>query len=468
MSKIIPFVSFVFASVIVAFGLGVFITEFKLPPYRDIAAGAKTLRYAIKGFDAPPYRGQFLAVDPAHSPDEAAAARFTGERAARFPGNILMIGGLNEYLEVCPGDGCIAVETDRDGNIVHGYPYRPDAIFAADSTGGSFYREGQPADPRQIKRPIGMQQLPGGDLIVSFQTTGPMFPYTGGIARIDRDGNPIWYRFDYSHHWVTVTEDGRVLVPDLTLAEGDWDVPVGPRGRVIDAFCETGRPMVDGIQELDLDGNVVATYDIVGALEKSPWVSIMVRPFNACDPLHINYVDVLDSTAPGGDLAPGNMVISSRNLSAIFVYSPEEDRITRVIKGTFQQQHSVHHLEGGKALLFDNWGGSGAGNGSRLLEVDLAGGPERQVFPNPNEPAQPMLFSDRAGHLDISPDRNRALVSFTEAGIGVEVDLTTRSELMRYQSLHDLRDLDIASDAQKANAVRSKLFGMYYVGVPEL
>jgi len=55
----------------------------------------------------------------------------------------------------------------------------------------------------------------------------------------------------------------------------------------------------------------------------------MVRPFDACDPLHINFVDVLDDTAPGGDLAPGNLVISARNLSAVLVYDPRADRIWR-------------------------------------------------------------------------------------------------------------------------------------------
>jgi len=134
MSKIMPFLSFLFASVIVAFGLGIYITEFKVPPYRDIAAGAKTIRYAIRSFNAPPYIGQFMRPDADLAPDAALDARFSATAAAAFPGNILVTGGLNEYLEICPGDGCIAIEIDRAGNIVHGYPYRPDAIFAAGGT----------------------------------------------------------------------------------------------------------------------------------------------------------------------------------------------------------------------------------------------------------------------------------------------------------------------------------------------
>jgi len=113
--------------------------------------------------------------------------------------------------------------------------------------------------------------------------------------------------------------------------------------------------------------------------------------------------------------------------------------------------------------MFDNWGASGAGHGSRLLEIDLAGGPERQIFPDPDGPPQPDFYSERAGHLDISRDRSRAMVSFSDSSMGVEVDLATGAETLRFRSLHDLRALDAASDAQKANAVRAKLFGMYYV-----
>lgn len=59
MSKIMPFLTFLIGAVIVAFGAGIAVNEFKLPPYASIASGAKTLLYTYKGFTAPPYQGQF-------------------------------------------------------------------------------------------------------------------------------------------------------------------------------------------------------------------------------------------------------------------------------------------------------------------------------------------------------------------------------------------------------------------------
>lgn len=467
MARILPFVMMLISAMIVAFGVGVAITEFKIPPYRSIAEGAKTLRWSVEALRAPPYVGQFIGPAEGIAPEEAAAARFEGsDDAALLPGTILAIGGLNEYLEICPGDGCIAVEIGRDGTILHGYPYKPDEIFAADITGGSFYREGQPPDPRQIKRPIGMRPLPGGDVVVSFQTTGPMFPFSGGIARIGRDGTPRWYRFDYSHHWVNLMPDGRVIVPDLVIAEGDWRVPLGPNGNRRNMYCETGRPQVDGVHILDPEtGAVDQRIDVEAALRASPWAGLLANTFDPCDPLHINYVDMLDETAPGGAVAPGHLVVSLRNLDLLAVIDPDSGTVTRVVRGSFQQQHSAQQLVGSKVLLFDNWGGSGAqtGAGSRVLEIDLVTGAERQVFPAPGTPPRPELYSHRAGHLSISPDRTRTLISFTEAATGIEAEIATGRQLLSYRSLHDLRGVEGASEALTASAARAKLFGMYYV-----
>ena len=198
------------------------------------------------------------------------------------------------------------------------------------------------------------------------------------------------------------------------------------------------------------------------ALRASPFAVLNVQTFNACDPLHINYVDVLDETAPGGDLAPGNLVVSVRNLSTVLIMDGKTHEVLRVVKGSFLQQHSVHQLEGSRAVLFDNWGGAGPNGGSRVIEIDLAGGPERLIFPQPGSPYDG-LYSYRASNLDISADKRRALVSVTDEGRGFEIDLQTGKALLAYNSLHDLSGVSGASDGSKVSATRSKLFGMFYL-----
>lgn len=460
LEKILPLAAFVLSLLLVAFAAGVYVAEFKVPPYRSLYYGAKTVLWQWRNFNAPPTVGTFIG--PVPGLDAAAAAdnrlQMTEEGAA-LPEAFLITGGLNQYLEHCPERGCLALEMTRDGEVRQAIPFRPDEIFAADETGDEFYREGVPADAQEVFRPVGLAQAGNGDLFVSFLATGPMFPYAAGLARVDRDGHPVWFRFDYSHHWVTHA-NGRLYVPDLTVADGNLDVPVGPQGRILSSYCESGRPMIDGVLILDPNGVPIKRIDLMDALKASPHTGLMVDSFDACDPLHANFVDVLDETAPGGDLAPGNLVISLRNLSAVVVLDPDSGEITRVVRGTFQHQHSVQQLEGSRVLMFDNWGGSGPGRGSRLLEVDLAGG-ERQVFPPPDAP-DPGLFSFREGHLDISPDRERAIVTFTDSG-SVEVDLETGAQLMRYDSLHTLASVEEADPDWRDVAVRAKKFGIYYL-----
>ena len=462
LGRLLPILSLL----IVAFGAGVFITETKTPPYRSIASGAKTLYYTFKAVNAPPYLGQILRSEPDVPAEAAPQQRFhPGPAAAGFPGSLLVVGGLNEYRELCPEAGCVALEIDRSGKVMRSWPFRPEAIFTADITKGSAYREAVPARPAEKFRPLGVQLYDNGDILVSFQSTGSMFPFAAGVARLDPEGNPVWFRFDYSHHWPTLLPDGRALVPDLVLADGDWVVPAGPRGPNVRLPCETGKPEIDGVQIIAPDGTVERRIDVNAALRASPWAPMLVETTDACDPLHINYVDVLNETAPGGALQPGFLLISMRNLSAVAVLDPATDRITAVRRGTFLQQHSAHHLGGSRILMFDNWGGDAAGPGSRLLEVDLLAGTERRVFPQPGTPEfAGGLYSHAGSHLDISADRTRALVSFSGEGRGFEVDITTGATILSYDSLQDLRGVPGTEPDQTAAARRSNLYGLYYTG----
>lgn len=463
LQTLLPLVS----AMILAFGGGVMVAEYKLPPYRTISNGAKTIYYSVAALTAPPYIGQFSVPEPDVAPGDAPAARFTDlGGAATGPGTILVHGGLNEYRELCPEAGCLAVEIDRSGAVLRHWPFRPAEILAADMTNGSLYREAVPGVPAAVFRPLGVQLYDNGDILVSFQSTGAMFPFAAGIARIAPDGSPVWYRFDYSHHWVTLLDDGTALVPDLDVADAAMQVPVGPRGRLEYLACDTGRPQIDGVQHIGPDGEVLRRYDVAAALLDSNWSAILAATSDPCDPLHINYVDVLDDSAPGGALAPGHLVLSLRNVSAVVVLDPDTGAVTHVTRGGFAEQHSVHHLTGGTVLMFDNWGGDAMGTGSRLLEVDLETGAERRIFPLPGDDAFP-LFSHRGSHLDISADKARALVSFSGEGAGWEVDLGSGAALWRYDNLHDLTGLSGAPDEMQGVAVRSNLYGLTYVDGPE-
>ena len=463
MERIISGAIFVLSVAVLCFTLGVGVAEFKLFPYRHIADGAKTLRVGFQDLLAPAYVGQFYAHEDGVAPGDAASRRFE-RRAPPTPGvaTMLVNGGYNEFLELCPdAAGCVAVEMDVDGEILRAWPYRPDEIFAADVTGGAFPHEAVRASPAETIRPLGILRYPDGDLLIVFQSVGSMFPFAGGVARIGPDGRPRWFRFDYSHHWATWLDEDTALVPDLEVLDAPVSTVSG--GITLDIPCETGRPQIDGFHLLAGDGSIERRYDVWGAMRDSQWSALLAETTDGCDPLHVNYVDVIRDDAAAG-LDPGDFVVSLRNLSAFAVVDRETGAIEAVARGGFLQQHSVHHLEGSRFLLFDNRGGDELGPPSRVVEFDLANGAERRVAPRPDGPeGLRVLYSDRGSYIDISPDRRRVLASFSGEGKAVEFDIATGEVTFVYDHLHDLSGVRSAPDPLRENAARANLYGMSYL-----
>ncbi len=156
-------------------------------------------------------------------------------------------------------------------------------------------------------------------------------------------------------------------------------------------------------------------------------------------------------------------MLSLRNLSRFAIYDPVNKAIRRVVAGGFVQQHSVNHLSGSKFLIFDNRGGDALGPASRVVELDIATGVERRIFPNAGTPSEyANVFSDTAGYLDISPDRNRALASFTNAGRAFEFEISSGRLLAVYDNLHDISSLEELSEEHGQHAGRFSIYGMSY------
>jgi len=457
--------AFALSALVLTFSGGLAVAHFKVFPYAAFRDGAKTVQVTLDQLVREPHFGVF-DIDP-HTDiplDEFAARRLIPvPGAAQGPERLLIGGGLNQYLETCPGHGCVAVELDRQGRILAAVPYKPDAIMAADITDGAFRHELVTTQPARLLRPIGVLAYDDGDILVTFQSVvGAAFPFSLGMARIAPDGTPRWYRRDFSHHWATLAPDGTLLVPTLTVGEDPLTVEVNGSTKRI--RCETDRPQIDGVQIVDGEGAVVRRLEIAEMLAASPWSALITQTTDGCDPLHINFVDVIRPDA-GPGLEPGDLVVSLRNLSAFAIVDRDSGAIKRVIRGGFLQQHAVRHLGGSRFLMFDNLGGDAEGGPSRLLELDLATGVERRVFPAPGLP-EPFrdAFSGVAGYIDISPDRRRALVSYSEYGRMFEVDLASGQPLMIYDNLHDLSQVAAAPPTLRETAARAQLFSAQYLG----
>lgn len=471
-------VLFVATIVLAIFGYGVLVGQYHIFPFWILRDGIKTgmsLFYMEPGI----YDGWFDKFIKFSDvlPEDAALNRIEFVAGKELAGPILWTGGSFQFNEYCPGFGCLAVEYTRRGEVAHAYPLRLAELEAAagpvdDGTfdGGEFPYEFAPgfSFAREI-RVAGISRYTNGDLLVIFHYAGDIrsgraFPFGAGVARIDRDGHPLWYRRDYSHHWPYLLDDGTVLVPSLRIGSGLVSFQSGDR-KVRLGDCD--RSYRDTVHIIDGDGRLLKHIDLLDALLVSPYVAVLQHSSNTnfCDPLHLNFIHQLGDDAGGTwGIGPGDLVVSLRRLSAFAILDWESGRVKRVVRGNFLQQHNVRHLEGSTFVMFDNQGHDEVGGPSRLLMIDLADGRETTIFPNYRTPESLRdLFSDRRGYIDISADSERALVVFTDESVGVEVRLSDGEVLNLFRSLHDVSDVEKFSDERKTRAALFHMYGIEYI-----
>ena len=112
--------------------------------------------------------------------------------------------------------------------------------------------------------------------------------------------------------------------------------------------------------------------------------------------------------------------------------------------------------------MLDNHGG--ARGSARVLMVDLADGRETTVFPNDGTPdALRDLASGVGGHLDIAPDRGRALATFSRAGVAVEIGLPNGELRAVFTSLHDVSGLTAFPRQARGRVAKASLAGLTYI-----
>lgn len=158
---------FSIAATLVAYGIA--IERFDIFPAPVISSAAKTFRVLLDQ-DTKIDDGSFTSFSEVSLEDLASSrARFLVGDSFSQP--MLITGGKYQYLEHCPENGCLAVILSPGGEVLHAYPFRPEAIFAANSTEDYEYEANRFSVSRDFQ-PVGIQRYPNGDLLVVFWQEG--------------------------------------------------------------------------------------------------------------------------------------------------------------------------------------------------------------------------------------------------------------------------------------------------------
>ena len=465
-----PVLLFLAALMLATFAGGLYVAHYRVFPYALLSSAGKTFASMLDLHLHDPYwdRWEFVDVPTA----QVAARRFEFIGSDRLTDPILVPGGVGRFREHCPGHaGCLAVEYAGRGEVRHAWPYRPDELeewLEKDESTGDFPYEHAPGfsflDHAWI---MGVSQYANGDLLAVFHFSHT-HPYGGGVARIDRTGKPVWYRPDFSHHRPQLTDGEVVLVPGWRRGRPIHTglAGAGRRGPRIVMSCPQWHDDLVNVTDAE-GGRLRKGVSIFDALLESPYAPLLLH-VDPCDPTHVNSVHLLGEDAAGPGLEPGDLVVSLRNLHAFAILDRDTHRLKRMVRGGFMMQHSVLHFEGSRFLMLDNQGGrtaDGALGVSRLLMVDAASGEETTIFPNHRTPGHLReLYTSLGGGLAISPNRRRALVTFTYEGKAVEVRIADGAVLVVFDFLHDVSHLEAFPEERATRAVRNRLKEIRYGG----
>ncbi len=457
----IPFILLIAAFAIAAFLTGLWAGVYSLSAANMAHSAADAYHTLIEKIAG---RSSFSRQASDAPPNQLAQYRVIAKVPVEDKSDFLLGGGPGQYLDYCPGTGCVAVILRRDGSLVHAYPFRPDEFYKK-RTVDLPYQEILHDDASDTSV-FGLTFLPNGDLIAVMDMPGSL-PYGGGVARIDKDGHVLWYRRDYSDHWPTLTGRNEILTISHNVENESTgeSFPDGTRMRVT---CPSGR-FADLIRVLGVDGSVKEEIPLLEAFLQSPYRAHLTSSYNivgqdldGCDPLHTNSVNLVgaEMAAKLGDVQADDLLVSFRNISALAIIGRADHTVRHFYRGTFLYQHSAQVAPGGNIILFDNVGGGGTS--SRVLMIDPSTGSEHQIFPNATTPKEMEIFNLYGGNINISADGTRALVAFYNRGKAYELSLSDGAILTEFNNLHDVHTVpQFANDAKKVRYFVQG--GVYYV-----
>ena len=179
---------------------------------------------------------------------------------------------------------CLAHVLRSISEVVHAYPYRLDELQDWPKIVQLPRKVVLPFEtPRPATTVNSARKYSNGDILVIIKFSNSD-PEDGIVARIDRDGRPMWVRDDYNHHWTVIFRgpggEELALVPASTFG----DHPVGSRLRgntdIVDPRldCWDGSiNQVDHLRVLRGGGSVIQDFRIIDSIIDSPFASLLLQ-----------------------------------------------------------------------------------------------------------------------------------------------------------------------------------------------
>jgi len=299
----------------------------------------------------------------------------------------------------------------REGQVLHKWRFNRDDLFQDAPTQ-------RKADPSQAGVQ-GSYLFPNGDVLINLEYVG--------LVRLTACGAARWTLAEGNHHSIDRADDGSFWVPGVSATPQSQTthypegVP-GLRGKNV---------WVDRILHVSEDGDILEEIGVLDLLYENdldhylpkslggPWPDLEdVHP----DITHLNDGESLDATMASAYplFDAGDLLVSLRQLSLVFVVDPETRKIKWHASDPFVYQHDPDFIGEGWIGVFDN---------NYRFKNESMTGESRIVFLNPHTDSTTVPFpttrsepfyTDVMGKWQHLANGNM-LLSETRAGRAVEV-----------------------------------------------
>lgn len=368
------------------FGYGVAAGINRLPPVPEIAGVYQMVSEVLRPSD------HILEV-AAPGPEAPAVRALRPEDMA--PGLTLVTG-------ISQGRDTRVLVVDAEGTVHQRWDLAFDAVWPEGE--GRFPEGRRPAEGMYLH---GVTLMPSGDLVANFEHLSTF--------RMDLCGEVVWKRDNLGHHSAHYS-----AADDTIWVSAERHIAEPP----------TGYPMHEAplrswtAQQLSPEGEVLRDIPVIEILIENDLEGLLylsslrnAAPFPVSgDTLHLNDVEVFPEGLESTVFAPGDLMLSLRNINTVLVVDPETLALKFISTGAVVRQHDPDFMAGDVISIFNNRNftldGPDATPASRIVEINAATGARRTVLGGGSETA---FFTNIMGTHQRLPNGN-ILITESERG----------------------------------------------------
>lgn len=219
----------------------------------------------------------------------------------------------------------------------------------------------------------GLEILPDASIVTNFE-------YLSTI-RLDACNKLVWKLDNMGHHAVHRAADGTLWVTALDFLDKN----------------PTGYPLHLApfesylLQQISEDGKIMRSIPIVDVLRKNDLNGLLYlssvdtyTPAVIGDTMHLNDIETFPENWPSEMFAPGDILMSLRNINTVMVIDPKTLKVKWRTTGEMLRQHDADFMPGDHISVFDNNNFDSAPEAgppaSRIVEFDARTNTKKTVI----------------------------------------------------------------------------------------